>query len=77
MTSPERRMSVAVYPATLELGVVWAELKGEAMANGRALDTADARIAATAVVLDVPLVTHNAKDFDFPSRLKIRSFAAK
>jgi len=51
----------------------WAELVSNAKSQGRILKGADAWIAATALVLSVPLVTHNAKDFDYLPKLNIIS----
>jgi tRNA(fMet)-specific endonuclease VapC len=67
----------AIHPATRQLCDVWAELKFEARRKGRGLDTADAWIAATAIVLGVPLVTHNRRDFDFLSRLSLVSYSSQ
>ena len=69
------KQEFATYPATTDLGDVWAELKAEARSKGRALDTADAWIAATVIYLNVPLISHNAQDFDCLSRLQLISYA--
>jgi len=42
---------------------VWAEVAGIAMKYGKPIDSADAWIAATALLYDVPLVTHNRVHF--------------
>ena len=63
-----------VYPVDRVLCFMWAELRATANRQGRVLETADAWIAATARVLDVPLVTHNKKDFDYLPGLTIISF---
>jgi len=61
----------------LECGVTsricrcWAEAFWEAKSNGRVLNTADAWIAATAMALDVPLVTHNARHFNYLARVRL------
>src|SRR5262249_32993074 len=41
----------------------WAEAMSSARRNGRPIAAADAWIAATALHLDVPLITHNSKHF--------------
>ena len=66
-----------LYPVDRELCRLWAQLKSHAKNQGRVLETADAWIAATAMHLDVPLVTHNAKDFQFLTRLQVISFASQ
>lgn len=40
----------------------WAALRNESTRKGRQISSADAWIAATALVLSVPLVTNNPKD---------------
>jgi tRNA(fMet)-specific endonuclease VapC len=57
-----------VVPYDDELGHQWARVMAAARAVGRRLEAGDAWIAATAVRLDVPLVTHDA---DFRG-LKVR-----
>lgn len=42
----------------------WAEAKNGAKRNGKPIDAADAWIAATALLLNVPLVTHNRTHFE-------------
>ena len=69
------KQEFATYPATTELGDVWAELKAAARNQGRELDTADAWIAATAIYLNVPLISHNKQDFDFLSKLQLISYS--
>lgn len=52
-----------MYGVSRELVDAWARLIAEAQSQGRVLSSSDGWIAATAAVLGVPLVTHNAKDF--------------
>ena len=63
-------------------GVIWpnrrtvelsASLRGERRALGRALDTADAWIAATALTLDCPLASHDRDFSDIPGLEVIRA----
>jgi predicted nucleic acid-binding protein len=42
---------------------LWAEVGDRARRRGRPIQTADAWIAATALSLGVPLVTHNPADY--------------
>ncbi len=49
----------------------WAETMQSAKRNGRPIQTADAWIAATALLHDIPLVTHNYKDYAGIDGLKI------
>jgi tRNA(fMet)-specific endonuclease VapC len=51
--------------------IQWAKIQAEAKKIGRPISTADAWIAATALVFDVSLVTHNPKDFINVSDLRI------
>jgi predicted nucleic acid-binding protein len=45
------------------LSLLWAEAINSAQRNGRPIAVADAWIAATAIHLDVRLITHNKKHF--------------
>ena len=49
----------------------WAEAMSSARRNGRPIAAADAWIAATALHLDVPLITHNVNHFVGVDGLKI------
>jgi tRNA(fMet)-specific endonuclease VapC len=51
--------------------IQWAKIQAEAKRIGRPISTADAWIAATALVFDVSLVTHNPKDFINVTDLRI------
>ena len=53
-----------VHPVSALLCRKWAEVVDGARRRGRPIATSDAWIAATAVLLDVSLLTHNAGDFD-------------
>jgi len=41
----------------------WAEVRGQVKRAGHHIETADAWIAATALLYNAPLMTHNADDF--------------
>lgn len=56
-----------------ELCALWAQVRYEAEKAGRAIGVADAWIAATALYLEAPLATHNAKDFRAVRNLIIRT----
>ncbi|MEZ4629419.1 MAG: PIN domain-containing protein [Deinococcales bacterium] len=51
----------------------WVDVKLQSQAKGRPIGVGDAWIAATALALDIPLVTHNKKDFDFIDGLQLIS----
>ena len=52
-----------VLPYTRELCRKWAEVTVAAQASGYRIECADAWIAATALLYDLPLVTHNRGDY--------------
>ena len=67
------RQHFIVFNQTDDLCSVWAKLRVEAEKKGRHLSSSDAWIAATAVLLDVPLLTHNHKDYESLESLKLIS----
>ena len=67
------RKHFVIFHQTSDLCLVWAELRVEAERKGRHLSNSDAWIAATAVLLDVPLLTHNRKDYQAIESLKVIS----
>lgn len=56
-----------------ELCRTWARVMAQAQRHGRALSCADGWIAATAVLHDIPLVTHNRKHFEGVQGLEVIS----
>ena len=54
---------VQVIDSSIELATKWAIVMHEARLAGRRLETGDAWIAASALLLGIPLLTHD-KDFD-------------
>ena len=52
-----------VVPSSADLCHKWAEAMVASQAAGRRIESADAWIAATALLYKVPLVTHNRKDY--------------
>jgi len=53
----------------------WAEVRYEAQRKGRKIKTGDAWIAATALLYQIPLVTHNRSHFDWIGGLTVISEA--
>lgn len=66
-----------VIESDRELCRNWAKVKNQVQRDGYHLDTADAWIAATALLYDVPLVTHNRSHFIHVSGLSIISESPK
>ena len=54
----------AVVPFHLDMAERFASLRAHRRSIGREIATADAWIAATALWLECPVVTHNRRDFD-------------
>jgi tRNA(fMet)-specific endonuclease VapC len=61
----------AIVPSSHDLVLKWAEVMVAGRRAGRRLETADAWIAATAVLYDAPLITHNASDYSGVPGLKV------
>ena len=66
-----------IVPSSRDLVLKWAEVMVAARRTGRRLETADAWIAATAVLYDAPLVTHNASDYLGVPGLKVITEASE
>jgi predicted nucleic acid-binding protein len=64
-----------VLPDT-ETARAWARIKRGCERKGRPISFADAWIAATAVQLNIPLVTHNASDYEIVENLSILTASA-
>jgi len=62
-----------LVPFDRALCQMWAEVRHQAYRNGRVIETADAWIAATALLYKVPLVTHNHSHFDWVNGLSLIS----
>ena len=62
-----------VHPVSALLCRKWAEVVDGSRRRGRPIATSDAWVAATALLLDVPLLTHNAGDFTSEPRLNVIS----
>ena len=67
------RRHFVIFNQTSDLCGVWATLRVEAERKGRQLSNSDAWIAATAVLLDSPLLTHNRKDYESLDSLQLIS----
>ena len=59
-----------------ETARTWARIKSACERKGRPITSADAWIAAAAVQSNLPLVTHNARDYRAVERLAILTAAA-
>jgi predicted nucleic acid-binding protein len=66
----------AIMQSDKSMAEHWAELRNAATRAGRKIRTADGWIAAAAVSRDVPLISHNAKDFDYLPSLTLITASA-
>ena len=57
------RKPFTVFHSDEDLCLKWAHVMEDARRNGRPIQTADAWVAATALLHDIPVVTHNRKHF--------------
>jgi hypothetical protein len=66
-----------IHGCTVQSGPVrhWADVMVTAQASGRRMECADAWIAATALLYDAPLVTHNRGDYLGVPKLTLISHA--
>ena len=64
-----------VIYADEELCDFWATITNDGFRKGRPIATADAWVAAVALMFDIPLVTHNRKHFENVKNLQIISEA--
>jgi tRNA(fMet)-specific endonuclease VapC len=71
----EHLRNFIVYPFDRALCLKWAEVSDRARRNGRRTECADAWVAATAVLHNIPLVTHNSSDYAGVDSLTIISEA--
>jgi predicted nucleic acid-binding protein len=62
-----------VHPYNAALCRVWADVTHQTARAGRRIETADAWVAATALLHGLPLITHNASDYRGVSGLKVVS----
>jgi len=71
----QRIRHYVVHPFNRVLCLKWAEATYSARRNGQPIQTGDAWMAATALALDIPLVTHNPGDYAGVDGLKVVSEA--
>lgn len=64
-----------VYPYNRQMCRKWAEVSDDTRRKGRPIGVADAWIAATALLHNIPLVTHNREHFAAIESLEIISEA--
>jgi len=62
-----------IFHSDDELCLRWAEIIESGRRNGRPIQPADAWVAATALLHDAPLITHNGRDFANVERLVVVS----
>jgi predicted nucleic acid-binding protein len=65
-----------LLPPDAETARTWARIKSGCEKKGRPIAFADAWIAAAALQLNAPLVTHNARDYRAVEKLTVLSAAA-
>lgn len=65
----------AAVPSSRDLILTWADAMVSARASGRRIEAADAWIAATSLLYDATLVTHNPRDYLGVSNLDVFSCA--
>jgi tRNA(fMet)-specific endonuclease VapC len=63
----------SIVHSNQEICEIWAEIIDEGKRNGKVIATSDAWVAATALFLNIPLITHNQSDFQGISSLIIIS----
>jgi predicted nucleic acid-binding protein len=63
----------ASVPSSRDLILQWAGIMVAARANGRRIEAADAWIAATALLYDAALITHNPTDYVGVPNLRLLS----
>ena len=66
--------SYLIIPVDIELCRRWGNLRAELRTMGKPISAQDAWIAATALRYNLPLVTHNVKDFLGIPGLEVRTY---
>jgi tRNA(fMet)-specific endonuclease VapC len=67
---------VLVFHSDDDLCIQWAKITEDGRRRGRQIQPGDAWIAATALLHEVPLITHNRRDFSGVTGLKVISEAS-
>jgi tRNA(fMet)-specific endonuclease VapC len=67
--------SYLVVPVDVEMGRIWGRLRAERQSAGHPLSPQDAWIAAMALRHTLPLVTHNASDYQGIATFDVRTVA--
>lgn len=67
----QRLSDYVTIPVDQPLCMKWAEVRAVCRETGRPISPQDAWIAATALRYELPLVTHNVRDFEKVSQLQI------
>lgn len=62
-----------VVPVDIDMCRIWGALRAEQQSAGHTISPQDAWIAATALRHNVPLITHNASDYQFIPALDVRT----
>ncbi len=65
-----------ILPYDDEMSRHWAAITAQCRRAGRPIECSDAWIAATAIRHDLPLLTHNAADYQGVASLRLVSFAS-
>ena len=66
-----------IFRASNALCELWSDVRRERKEKGREIATSDAWIAATAIFLNIPLITNNRRDFELIDRLQLITHAPK
>lgn len=67
--------SYLIVPVDVEMCRIWGRLRAEQQSAGHTISPQDAWIAATALRHTLPLVTHNASDYQGIASLDVRTVA--
>ena len=71
----EVKSRYVVFHVSDALCEIWSDVKRQGRDKGRQIATADAWIAATAIYLDLPLISNNRRDYDAIDGLQLITHA--